>query len=161
MEKPARKKTLIVSAGVLLRCEGKYLMVLPHREYKTTTTNGWGVPKGKLDENEVPICGALREFYEETGCNLEEIPGVLLATKPLITYEMDIDDKRRKKFIIYHAHTIRPELIKDFNFTCLTEAKPGVPEIGAYQWMTAEEAQTKCAYTQKQIFEKILNYEQN
>lgn len=64
-EKPKNGKS---SAGVLLWKEycgrKKFLLVQSYG-------NLYGIPKGKIEDGESFFDGALREFYEETGTNLE------------------------------------------------------------------------------------------
>jgi len=56
------------SAGVIVECNGKYLML--DRE---NPPPGFACPAGHVDEDEEPKVAAIREVFEETGIKLEDI----------------------------------------------------------------------------------------
>lgn len=55
-----------------------YTNVLDYENYKILVvkqkyTNYWGLPKGHIEKNEDLLSSAIREVYEETGINLENM----------------------------------------------------------------------------------------
>ncbi len=56
------------SAGVIVECNGKYLML-----DRKNPPPGFACPAGHVDENEEPKVAAIREVYEETGIKLENV----------------------------------------------------------------------------------------
>jgi 8-oxo-dGTP pyrophosphatase MutT (NUDIX family) len=143
----------LVSAGVLLECEGKYLIACPW--HGVGTTGGWGVPKGKQDQGETLIQTALREFYEETGLKLSEKD--LTTKEPIYSYRAkgkDDTGKFHKTVHIFHSKSTNPELL-DFKFECLTFVKGNKPEIADYKWVKPGKAKDLVIKKQKELFEKL------
>lgn len=64
---------MIVIAGCLIVKDDKVLMV---KEAKKSCYGQWNFPAGHVDENELITDAAIREAYEETGCNVK-LTGVL------------------------------------------------------------------------------------
>lgn len=56
------------SAGVIVECNGKYLML-----DRRNPPPGFACPAGHIDEGEEPEVSARREVYEETGIKLGDI----------------------------------------------------------------------------------------
>lgn len=56
----------VEKAGVIVVDETKKSILLVRSKYK----NVWGIPKGSIEENEVPFVAAIREVKEETGIEL-------------------------------------------------------------------------------------------
>lgn len=52
-------------AGIIVRAKDKCLLCKRSPE-QNSLPNIWSVPSGHVEENETPIQGAVREFYEET-----------------------------------------------------------------------------------------------
>lgn len=47
-------------------------ILLLHRQDNASQGNKWGIPGGKVDENETPLQAAIRETYEETGYDISK-----------------------------------------------------------------------------------------
>ena len=56
------------SAGIYLRHKNKIFLVQP------TGSSGFGIPKGYVEDGESPEEAARREFKEETGIDVSEVP---------------------------------------------------------------------------------------
>lgn len=56
------------SAGVIVECNGKYLM-LDRKNFPP----GFACPAGHIDEGEESKAAAIREVYEETGIKLKDV----------------------------------------------------------------------------------------
>lgn len=143
----------IVSAGIVLQSDNKYLIA--HPTSKTGTTHGWGVPKGKANPHENIFDTALREFYEESSLNLSQYSEVEIEWLPLVQFEVKLKKKLIKDVYIFHAIDKSNKLI-DYPFKCISYVKPGVPELDAYKWVTAKEGLALVTKSQRIIF-KILN----
>lgn len=68
-----------LSAGILLfrQCLGEteVLLVRPGGPYwRAKDVGAWMIPKGQVEEGEAPAEAALREFAEETGGEINDIP---------------------------------------------------------------------------------------
>lgn len=57
------------TVAIILVCDGKFWM--SQRVNTRNFAGKWQFPGGKLEENENPIDGALRELREETGLNID------------------------------------------------------------------------------------------
>ena len=81
----------------------------------------WSLPKGKLNEGEDDVAGALREVEEETGLRAEVGPEL-----PSTRYR---DPKGRPKVVRFFA--MRPDG---------DEVRPAPPEVDEVRWLPIEEA---------------------
>jgi 8-oxo-dGTP pyrophosphatase MutT (NUDIX family) len=61
-------KEMHYSAGVIVECNGKYLML-----DRKNPPPGFACPAGHIDEGEEPKIAAIREVFEETGIKLEDV----------------------------------------------------------------------------------------
>ena len=57
-------------AGLIVKCKDKVLLC--KRNNSGSLPGEWSIPGGKLEKNETPIDGVVREFYEETNCKVNE-----------------------------------------------------------------------------------------
>lgn len=58
-------------AACYCECNDRFLFLLRHSTRPQGNT--WGLPAGKLEKNEMPFIGMVRELKEETGIYAEEI----------------------------------------------------------------------------------------
>lgn len=96
----------IPSAHILLFENGKVLLV-KHQEGADHITGSYGIPGGRLNENETLKQTAVREFREETGLIVEENN---LFEFPNNSYTADIKRKSGKT----KRYTMNVFLVKDF-----------------------------------------------
>ncbi|MES2273098.1 MAG: NUDIX hydrolase [Chlamydiota bacterium] len=100
----------------------------------------WGVPAGKLEKNETPFQGAIRELFEETSISIDPSKvqqiGSLYIRKPEIDY-------------VYHLFRIKMDARQEVRLS---------PEHQSYRWVSAKEIETlplmtgaKEAYAKYQI----------
>lgn len=62
----------IISCGLIVRSPDGIL--LAHATY----TPRWDIPKGRLEDNELPLKAAMRECFEETNLDLAEHEGIVI-----------------------------------------------------------------------------------
>ncbi len=95
-QKPEIFSHKVEVAATYVNVNGKILLL--ELSHSKSEAGCWGVPAGKLEENEVPLIGAKRELLEETGIDVSENQfqsfGQLYMCKPDIDY-------------IYHVFSIR------------------------------------------------------
>ena len=113
------KKFEIVAC--FLEFKGKFLLL--HRQDYKSEGNTWGLPAGKVDENENNLEAMEREIKEETGFSVGTSKPQLLNT--LYVKYPDYD-------FIYHMYSLA--LLNDFNV--IIENK----EHKDYKWVTPEES---------------------
>lgn len=114
--------------GILLIHEDKILVIHQiHSGY-------WGFPKGRLEENELPISGAKRELEEETGIKDIIIPD----QQPLI------------------INISGPTFMFIVNISFKPEVYPDYIEIDGYQWVTLDDLKKlPISYLTKKIIKKL------
>ncbi|TVQ65772.1 MAG: NUDIX hydrolase [Balneolaceae bacterium] len=122
-----KRKRISAGGGVIIRLQGG------RREVLLILRRGlWDLPKGKIEANESPEEGALREVEEETGC------GGLSITGPLGTTMHDYEEHGEqvtKKTWWYAMESGRPDL------------KPQLEEeIEALEWTDLAGASEKVAF---------------
>jgi 8-oxo-dGTP pyrophosphatase MutT (NUDIX family) len=88
-------------AGVIVRAKNKCLLCKrsPDQEF---LPNIWSVPSGHVEDNETPIEGAVREFYEETSLKPSRL-------KP-VSIMYNNDDSRVHLFLMDVSYQIMPDL---------------------------------------------------
>jgi len=101
-------------AGVIVRAKNKCLLCKrsPDQEF---LPNIWSVPSGHVEDNETPIQGAVREFYEETLLT----PSML---KP-VSIMYNNDDSRVHLFLMDSSSEIMPDLERAIDGHEHTECK--------------------------------------
>ncbi len=108
-------------AGVWCRWKGKYLLL--KRAAHKPQGESWGIPAGKLHEDEDPKAGALRELLEETGVELSDN-----QLSPVGSFYVEHPDLHFIFHIFFSKFDHEPEL--NIDMEAHTEAK----------WVTKEEA---------------------
>lgn len=89
-------------SGVIVECKGKILLC--KRNNDGELPGEWSIPCGHIENNETPIDGAAREFYEETNLKVESplrFCGMIKRTTrdgekvkgPMYTFLMEVDEQ--------------------------------------------------------------------
>ena len=106
-------------AACYLECDGKLLLLL--NAVGDSEAGSWGVPAGKLESDEAPFHGAIRELFEETSISIDpsqiQSIGSLYIRKPEVDY-------------IYHLFRIKIATRPEVRLS---------PEHQNYRWVSAEE----------------------
>jgi 8-oxo-dGTP diphosphatase len=88
-------QNLIICANVFIRKDGKYLLMKrsPEKKYAPNKIHPFG---GKVDQNENPFDGAVREIKEDVGINIKnlKLEAVINELKP--------DNTRSENWLIFH-----------------------------------------------------------
>lgn len=144
------------SAGILLyRILNNYLelfLVHPGGPFYVNKDLGvWSIPKGEF-ENEEPVDAALREFYEETGMQLEAN----------LIYLDEIKMKSGKIIYCWAAEkNFDPSVMKSNLFELEWPPKSGkmqtFPEMDKGEWFTVGIAKEKIHSSQIPFVERLLN----
>jgi len=91
---------------VSIFCEYDERFILLHRNESKPQGNTWGVPAGKVDENENILEAIIRELHQETG---------ILLDKNIIKYFKKVFVRYHKYDFIYHifhAKLVSPVMLK-------------------------------------------------
>jgi len=105
----------------IFQCEDKFLVL--QRARKDLQHNLWGIPGGKLDQNEEPIYGLIRESYEELGVRFSKEMFQLLGTAISRT-----PSDGQYGLYVYHA-VVPSDLNIEINYA----------EHYAFRWVTVQE----------------------
>lgn len=117
-------KSLNYSSGIILVRNCEPIDDIPQVFLTQAYHNCYGLPKGKNYDDENPLIGALREFKEETGCDLEkEFPQKDFTECEQITF---YDDKKRTEYTFFVVDV-------DFWFDIKTKPEDDV-EITSFGW---------------------------
>lgn len=135
-----------ISCGVLVFNDKRELFVA-----HVTGQDWWDIPKGLLDDGEVPLHAALREAREEAGIVLQEKHLLELGVQPYLP---------NKDLHLFVTHW--PYASLDLGFchcSSLFECKKtGLerPEVDAYQWIAIDSIPEHCGkYLTKLLFEVL------
>jgi predicted NUDIX family NTP pyrophosphohydrolase len=145
------------SAGILLyrikNKEPEFFIVHPGGPFWANKDEGaWSIPKGEFAENEKPLDAAIREFYEETGF---EIEGKFIELNP-------VKLKSGKIVLVWGLERdIDPEKVKCHSFfTVEWPPKSGrqkeFPEIDRSGWFSKEIVKKKLNPAQNPLIEEII-----
>ena len=131
-----------LSAGILLfrqRDEGvQVLLIKPGGPFwRNKDAGAWMIPKGTVEKGEAPAEAALREFAEETGTRLTEVPFPLATVK-------QAGGKLVQAFAV--EGDLDPAAIRSNDFELEWPPRSGklehFPEVSEGRWMSLAEART-------------------
>jgi len=143
------------SAGILFyRLRKKILSVLlvhPGGPFWAKKDAGsWSIPKGEIEEDELPLDAALREVEEETGIKAS---GNFIELAPV---------KQKSGKIVYAwavENDFDAEKITSNNFEMEWPPRSGTkktfPEIDKAEWFSVEEAETKILSAQLPLIKEL------
>ena len=147
------------SAGILM-WQGKgtarrVLLVHPGGPFwKNKDDGAWTIPKGEYDAGEDPLAAARREFREELGLDLGDVPDGKF--KPLGTVV-----QKAGKAVSGFAFEGRfdPEALRSNTFEIEWPPKSGkrasFPEVDRAEWFTLEEARRKINPAQRALIDAL------
>lgn len=126
--------------------EDKILICRP-----TGLEDKWSIPKGIKEDGESELSAAIRELYEETNIDFND-----LSILKMSQYDKERYKNKRKKlmpFVVYFSGDL-----SQFDLKCNSFFKSGkeeLPEISGYKWVSIPEAKKVLHDTQKAVLKKI------
>jgi len=147
-----------VSCGFLIRSKDKFLFCHPSnlREGVYTGDQGWGIPKGKMDDGEDQFETALRETAEETNLRLVVFPQVKFKLEVFYTTEYLTRFKGKpitKTLVVFYAHEDEG-VLQEQPLSCPSLVDgTNIPEMDDFRWVTLSDAKKICAKSMKGFIE--------
>jgi 8-oxo-dGTP pyrophosphatase MutT (NUDIX family) len=142
-----------IAAGVFIVRKDKKLLICHPTNHKS---DFWSIPKGKVDNGESLLDGALRETYEETNIDLRNNYNFGIHVLPPVNYT------HNKKVINAFVYVENPDSTMDWNsieIKCNSNVpaeRGGFPEMDDYKWVSIEEAKALLHETQSASLDKVL-----
>jgi predicted NUDIX family NTP pyrophosphohydrolase len=145
-----------LSAGILLFRERggrtEVLLIKPGGPFwRNKNAGAWMIPKGAVEAGEAPAEAALREFEEETGTRLSEVPFPLAKIRQsggkwveAFALEGDLDTERITSNEFEVEWPPRSGQIQRF------------PEVAEARWMRVEDARTMMLESQRPLLDALI-----
>jgi len=145
-----------LSAGILLfrerRGRTEVLLIKPGGPFwRNKNAGAWMIPKGAVEAGEAPAEAALREFEEETGTRLNEVPFPLARIRQsggkwveAFALEGDLDTERITSNEFEVEWPPRSGQIQRF------------PEVAEARWMRLEDARSMMLESQRPLLDALI-----
>jgi len=131
-------REIAAAGGIVRSLQGEFLFIKRH--------GLWDLPKGKLEEDEKPEKGALREVMEETGLSKLKITRYLRPTFHIYT-------DKKGSFIL--KETSWYEMLFDGNEDAIPQLTEDITEV---RWFLADELPEAAGNTYSSIRELLSEY---
>lgn len=143
----------VIASGLFIVRKDKKVLICHPTNHKA---DFFSIPKGKVEDDETFLEGAVRETYEETNLDLSK-------TNDFTIYPMQSVNYSHKKKMLYPFLYLEKD---DSNFdwdnqelkcnSNVPEDRGGFPEMDGYKWVNLEESRTLLHDTQVACIDKIL-----
>lgn len=140
----------VIAAGIFLVNKDNKLLVCHPTNH---ALDFWSIPKGKVEDGEMILNGAIRETLEETNIDLSSVVG--LKQLESVTY-------KHKKKVIHPFLCWEPAVTGlnwfTFDIKCnsfVPLERGGFPEMDDYKWVTLDEAEKLLHETQVMCLSEI------
>jgi predicted NUDIX family NTP pyrophosphohydrolase len=145
-----------LSAGILLFRERggrtEVLLIKPGGPFwRNKNAGAWMIPKGAVEAGEAPVEAALREFEEETGTRLSEVPFPLARIRQsggkwveAFALKGDLDTERITSNEFEVEWPPRSGQIQQF------------PEVAEARWMRVEDARSMMLESQRPLLDALI-----
>lgn len=133
----------------LVRKDGKLLVCHPTNH----KPDFWSIPKGKVEEGESLLAGAIRETFEETNIELSKCKN--LRQLDAVTYSHK--KKTLHPFLVLERENVEYDW-NAFDIKCNSNVpadRGGFPEMDDYKWVSLEEAKSLLHITQVACINEI------
>lgn len=140
------------SAGILLRNNDKFFLV---HSTGAPKLQGWGIPKGRVEDGETLRDAAVRETVEECGLRVDSSDIKSLT-------EIDYNSVDELGPVRKHLHIFLCDVGEEalnYKFTCSTyfthwkNPNIKIPEVNNFGWFEIEEAKKIATKSFKKVFD--------
>lgn len=143
----------VKAAGVfIVRKNGELLICHPTNHAK----DFWSIPKGKIEEGESMLEAAIRETYEETNINLNELSNFKAI------YLGNAEYSHRKKELFAFAYFEMDESVLNWDDVVIqcnsnvAEDRGGFPEMDDYIWVKIDNCRELLHETQAVFLDALI-----
>jgi ADP-ribose pyrophosphatase YjhB (NUDIX family) len=140
------------SAGILLKHKNLFFLV---HSTGSPQSQGWGIPKGKVDYGETVNDAAVRETFEECGLRIDPRDIKFLT---VIDYNSRDDQGNIRKYLHVFLCEVDEEVL-NYKFFCDSyfphPKNPNVkiPEVNKFGWFELDEARKIATKSFKKVFD--------
>lgn len=144
----------VIAAGIfIVKKDGSLLVCHPTNH----AVDFWSIPKGKVEEGETMHEAALRETFEETNIDFNNISDLHYSVHALEPVNYGHKKKMIHPFV--HIEVSNSQLPWDnIEIKCNSNVpveRGGFPEMDDYKWVTIEEARKMLHDTQVACLDKV------
>ena len=145
------------TVGIFLVTNSKKILIV-HPTYHNQ--DSWSIPKGLKDDGEDSFGAGIRELYEETNIEYEQIMNDVIIIKKMD----DVKYRNRSKYLIPYFIILGSDNIDHLNLKCESmvefDNREPFPEVDKYMWVTFEDALKTLHETQIKALNNYISYEQ-
>ncbi|HSH67293.1 MAG TPA: NUDIX hydrolase [Bacteroidia bacterium] len=124
-------KAAVITCGIFLYSSRQNKLLVCHAT--NSPWNNWSVPKGLKDEGEDAYSAAIRELFEETGIDIQELNISLKHTLDPVKYQKQ--NKILESFLL-----VTDSDLSEQKFICYSLTEKGFPEVDKWKWVLPDEA---------------------
>lgn len=142
-----------ITVGIFLLTKSNKLLICHPTNARW---NQWSIPKGLIDEGEWKWAAGIRELYEETNIEYEQIMDYVLEIKDFD----EIKYKNRSKYLKPYFIKLDNDDVSEFDLKCSSiveiEGHEPFPEMDKHKWVSIDEAMKLIHDTQKEALNQYL-----
>lgn len=136
---------------VLVNEEGNVFVGKRHFKDKTQEDVHWQMPQGGIDPGETPCDAMLRELYEETGINEDNIE-VIAESKNWYTYEIPTEYQKRH----FVAQQQKWFLVKFSGSEQVINLKHKHQEFSEWKWTNPKQISKLVIPFKKEVYKQVM-----
>lgn len=143
----------VIAAGIfIVKNDGTLLVCHPTNH----APDFWSIPKGKVEEGESMLEGAIRETYEETNIDFNFINKLHYSMHQLEPVNYGHKKKILHPFLCVEVANFPWDHIEIKCNSNVPDERGGFPEMDDYKWVSLEEAKALLHDTQVACIDKII-----
>ena len=142
-------KPAVVTSGIYLYSTQQKKILVCHATH--SPWNNWSIPKGLPDEKEDVYKAGVRELYEETGVELEQLHILKMHAFKPVKYQ-----KQNK--ILESVLVITDSDLSNQQFVCHSYTEKSFPEVDKWKWIALEDADKMIHESQQKNLQLINEF---
>lgn len=139
-------KPAVITSGIYLYSIRQKKLLVCHATH--SPWNNWSIPKGLPDEGEDIYTAGIRELYEETGVELQQLNILKTQVFKPVKYQ-----KQNK--ILESVLVITDSDLSNQKFVCHSYTEKSFPEVDKWKWVSIEDAEKMIHEAQRKNLQLI------